>query len=168
MSGSSKLEQNKQEKKMTSNGRAALIGFFGGLIWSLIGYLAYLINFSKVGPSLILAPFAIGKWKNKVGGQFLGIFIICIISILIALLYKYALGKIKSMWVGIIFGLILWVIIFYVLQPWIPGLDPVSKLGKNTISTTLCLYALYGLFVGYSISFDLESLANEESASKNN
>ncbi|MBM7646335.1 tetrahydromethanopterin S-methyltransferase subunit B [Scopulibacillus daqui] len=165
MSGSSKPEQNKKAKQATSNGRVALIGFFGGLIWSLIGYLAYLIHFSKVGPSLILAPFVLGKWKNKIGGQFLGILIICIVSILIALLYKYALGKIKSMWVGIIFGLMLWVIVFYVLQPLIPGLDPVSKLGKNTNSISLCLYALYGLFVGYSISFDLESLANEEAGS---
>lgn len=159
--------ENKYSNSITTNGRVIMIGFFGGLIWSILGYLAYMINFTKVGPALILAPWALGKWKDKTLGQFIGIVAICIVSILLALLYKYVLGKIKSLWIGIGFGLILWVIIFYILQPWIPGLGHVTQLGKNTISTTACLFSLYGLFVGYSISFDMESYSNADTNSEN-
>ena len=155
MSDTAQLEQNKHEVQLTSNARVATIGFFGGLIWGLIGFVFYELNFTKYGPALALAPFPAYQWKESVGKQFLGILVICILSIIIAFAYKFTLSRIKNMWISIGFGLILWVIVFYILQPWIKGLDPVMELGKNTISTTVCLYVLYGLFVGYSISFDM-------------
>lgn len=149
------LEQNKQEHQFTSNGRTAIIGLVGGVFWSLIGYLTYILNFTKYGPSLILQPWDLGTWKMGTSGQIWGIVAIGIVSILIAFIYKAALGRVKNMWISVGFGLALWVVVFYIIQPFIPGLEPVNELGKNTISTTLSLYTLYGLFVGYSISFDL-------------
>ncbi|TCP31170.1 membrane protein YqhR [Scopulibacillus darangshiensis] len=166
MGDTPRLEQNKTETKITTNGRVALIGLFGGLIWGLVGYLAWVLNFTKVGPGFVLAPFPLGKWKAESLGQLVGVLCVCVLSIIMAFVYKYALGKIKSMWIGIGFGLVLWVIVFYILQPWIPGIQHVTKLGWNTISTTACLFALYGLFVGYSISYDLESYSNSENYSK--
>jgi hypothetical protein len=49
------LEQNKQEPQSSFLGRVAGIGFFGGLIWSAFGFIAYYLNFTKVGPALVLA-----------------------------------------------------------------------------------------------------------------
>lgn len=161
MGDSPKLEQNKQEYQYTSVGRVAFIGVFGGLIWGLLGYTAYLLNFTKYGPALILAPLSSAiTIKHEVLKQFIGIIVLMVVSVFIAYGYKVILGKFKTLWLSIGFGIALWVIVFYILQPWIPDLKPVTQLGKNTISTTLCLYALYGLFVGYSISFDLGT--NEE------
>lgn len=166
MADSAKLEQNKTEKPLGSKGRIALIGFFAGFFWGLIGWVSYYLNFTKIGPGLILQPWALGKWKTGVGGQLLGILVICMVSIAVAYLYNITLGKVRSLWVAIAFGLALWVVVFYILQPWIPHLQPVTKLGPNTISTTLCIYILYGLFLGYSVSFDRSELANNNTSKK--
>ena len=152
-----KNEQVNEKHPTKSNGRTALIGFWGGLIWSIFGFFTYYLNFSRVGPGMILAPWAFGAWKKGVYGQLTGILVIALISILIAFLYKWTLGKIRFMWIAVGFGLALWVIVFYIFQPWIPGLLPVLLLGRDTISTTLSLYILYGLFIGYSISHHLQA-----------
>lgn len=162
MGNSPKLEQNKTNKRTSSSGKIASIGFFAGLIWSIVGWLAYYLNFTKVGPALILEPWALGKWKEHLSGQLLGILVISIVSVIIAFLYRLGLAKIRTLWFAILFGLILWVMVFYILQPWIPHLKPVTKLGKDTISTTLCLFSLYGLFLGYSISFEVNELVNQK------
>ena len=39
-----KLEQNQKESPLSFNSKVAVIGFYGGLIWSVLGYLAYLLN----------------------------------------------------------------------------------------------------------------------------
>jgi len=148
------LEQNKQEQPVTFTSKAASIGFFGGLIWGIIGFLAYYLNFSKVGPALILQPWALGEWKNKLLGQMIGIVAIAVVSIGVALLYKMTLVKLKNLIVPILFGAAMWGIVFYVLQPIFPDLEPLTEIGWNTITTTFCLFILYGLFIGYSISFD--------------
>jgi hypothetical protein len=149
-----KVKDDHEEKKhpTKSNGRTAIIGFWGGFIWSVFGFFTYYLNFSKVGPGLILAPWALGVWKKGLYGQLTGILAIALISIIVAFLYKWTLGKIRFMWIAIGFGLALWVLVFYIFQPWIPGLSPVLVLGRDTISTTISLYILYGLFIGYSIS----------------
>ncbi|WNB93574.1 YqhR family membrane protein [Bacillus sp. NEB1478] len=148
------LEQNKKESQSSFLSRVAGIGFFGGLIWSMFGFIAYYLNFSKVGPALVLAPWALGKWKAEWLGQLISIFIIALLSILVAIGYRFAFAKINSMWAGIIFGVGLWAIVFYLLHPIYPGLEPMNTIGKNTIITTICIYILYGVFVGYSISFE--------------
>lgn len=158
MSDEAKLEQNKTGKPLGSNGRIILIGFFAGFIWSFLGWVSYYLNFTKVGPALILQPWALGNWKTGLSGQLLGIVINSLVSILVAYAYRYTLGKVKSIYVGIVFGLALWVIVFYILQPWIPHLPPVTKLSVNSISTLLCLFVLYGMFLGYSISFDISEM----------
>lgn len=154
----SKKDIEKDTDRYTNNGRVVLIGLVGGLLWSLLGYGFFLLNFSKYGPELILSWVPETLLKNGAVKQFLGILVLTILSIIVAFIYKWTLGKVKSMWISIGFGVILWVIVFYILQPWIPKLAPVTQLGWDTLTTTLCLFALYGLFVGYSISFDLTTI----------
>ena len=149
-------KDNEEPDKKKSNGRVAAIGFWGGLIWSVMGFIAYYLNFTKYGPALIFAPWALGKWKNGLYGQLTAIVVIALLSILIAFVYKWTLGKVKTIWISAGFGVALWVIVFYIIEPWIPGLLPVLHIGADTISTSLCLYILYGLFIGYSISYDLQ------------
>ncbi|WP_017726997.1 YqhR family membrane protein [Halalkalibacterium ligniniphilum] len=147
-------EQIKQENQMSFPAKVALIGFFGGIIWSLVGYFAFFFNFIRVGPALILMPWALGDWKNTYIGQLVGILAIATLSIGVAFLYKLLLQKVVSMWAGIGFGLVLWGLVFYVLNPLFPGLKNVQNLDSNTIITSLCLYVLYGVFIGYSISYE--------------
>ncbi|MCO7176584.1 YqhR family membrane protein [Sporolactobacillus kofuensis] len=149
-------KQKEKHPIVKSLGRVSIIGFFGGLIWSIAGLICHLLNFSKVGPHLVFAPFSFWTWRNTIYGQLLAIVTISILSIPIAWLYRVALARLRSIWIAIGFGLMLWAIVFILLQPLLAGLPKFTELGWNTATTTLCLYALYGLFIGYSISFDFE------------
>lgn len=152
------LEQNKHGKQMSFNGTVASIGFFGGLIWSIIGYLAFFFNFIRVGPALVLMPWALGDWKNGYIGQLVGIAVISLLSIVVAFLYRFLLAKFNSIWPGLAFGVLLWFIVFYLLNPIFPGLKPLAELDINTVITSVCLYILYGVFIGYSISYEYYEL----------
>lgn len=153
-----KLEQNKKEEPMSVIGKAITTGFVGGVFWSLLAYFASILNFTEVSPNLILQPFALGDWKEGVIGNLISIVIIGLISIGAALVYYAVLKRFKSMWFGVAFGGALWALVFFVLNPIFPNVDTVFELQRGTIVTTLCLYILYGTFVGYSISFDYNEL----------
>lgn len=155
----------KNEQKQQNTGQiettdftalVALIGFFGGLIWGVVYFIAYYLNLTDVGPALILNPWALGEWKNKILGQLIGIIAISMISIGIAFLYRALFAKFKSITLSLLFGVSLWGLVFYLLKPMFPDLKPLSEIGWNTIVTTVCIFLLYGLFIGYSISFHYE------------
>lgn len=148
------LEQNKREQPISFNATVASIGFFGGLIWSIVGYLAFFFNFIRVGPALVLMPWALGDWKNGYIGQLVGIVVIALLSIAVAFLYRFLLARFNSIWPGLFYGIALWLLVFYILNPIFPGLKSVPKLDLNTIITSICIYILYGVFIGYSISYE--------------
>nr|WP_272495840.1 YqhR family membrane protein [Bacillus pinisoli] len=155
------MEQNKTEEPLSPGARTAITGIFGGIFWSLLGYLAYLFNFTKVPPNVILEPWLIGDWKNGVLGQFISIFTLGLISIMVAFGYMAILRKFEKLYVAMGFGLVLWGLVFLVLNPIFPGIDPIKDMDINTLVTTLCLFVLYGTFIGYSISFEAAQLAQE-------
>ncbi|TSB45404.1 YqhR family membrane protein [Alkalicoccobacillus porphyridii] len=156
MKNNRQFEQDQTEKPMTYRMKVVLIGFFGGLIWSLVAFFGFFFNFMNFGPALILMPWELGAWKNTYIGQGVGVLVIAILSILIAFLYKWMMQKLNTMWAGVGFGAILWVIVFYICNPFIPGLKTVPNLDRNSIITSACLFLLYGLFIGYSISYEYQ------------
>ncbi|WP_078552912.1 YqhR family membrane protein [Bacillus alkalicellulosilyticus] len=160
---SEQLEQSRNEEPMSFNAKVATIGFVGGVFWSLIGYLAFFFNFMRVGPALVLMPWALGDWKNGYIGQIVGIFVLGLLSILAAFLYKIVLRKFDNIWAGMFFGGALWFLVFYFLNPLFHGLKPLTQLDINTIITSLSLYILYGVFIGYSISYEFVEM-NQKSA----
>lgn len=153
-----------EEKQMSYITKVILIGFFGGLIWSGIGYFSYYFNLTEVGPSFVLLPWALGEWKTGHWGQVIGMVAISILSIGVAFIYKWCLQKVNSMWPGIGFGALLWVVMFYFVNPFVEQLKPIQSYTLNTIITTLCLFLLYGLFIGYSIAYEY---SEQTYASKN-
>lgn len=158
------LEQNKKDGDMSLMAKVVVIGLFGGIFWSLLSYLTYIFNFTELSPNLILKPWILGDWKNRVLGQFIGILMIGIISIGVALLYYALLKKFQSIWVGAAFGIALWLIVFYVFNPIFPDIKTVGELERNTVITTICFYILYGVFIGYSISFEENEMRAERRA----
>ncbi|MDQ0208979.1 YqhR family membrane protein [Alkalicoccobacillus murimartini] len=156
------FEQNQTEKPMRFHTKVILIGFFGGLIWSLVALFGYFFNFMHFGPALILMPWALGAWKVTYTGQVVGVVAISLLSIFIAFIYKWLFQKLQSMWAGVGFGALLWVLVFYIFNPFIPGLKAVQNLDLNSIITSLCLFLLYGLFVGYSISYEYQQQNQQE------
>ncbi len=147
------MKANEQGHTSSFAALVALIGFFGGLIWGIVFFIAYYLNLTEVGPAIILNPWALGEWKNKWSGQIIGIAAISLLSIGIAFLYRALFAKFKSIALSILFGIGLWWFVFYLLKPAFPDLKPLAEIGWNTIVTTVCIFLLYGLFIGYSISF---------------
>jgi len=148
----SNVKQNEESVSFQSS--VAIIGFAGGVIWSLLGYLAYFLNFTKVGPSMILMPWALGEWKHGQMGHWIGILVIGVISIGVAFLYRILLARVNKYWPGIFFGAVLWFIVFGWLHPLFENVKSIFVMDLNTLVTTLSLYVLYGLFIGYSISYE--------------
>jgi len=155
MKGSPKLEQNKKEEPMSM---VVLTGLVGGILWSSIGYLLYVFHFTNVHPNVILEPWALGEWKKQWLGTVISIVIIGIISIGVALIYYAVLKKATSIFVGIGYGIALFLLVFFVLNPIFPGIEPIGELNRNTIITSVCVYVLYGIFIGYSISYEFDEL----------
>lgn len=148
--------------------KTVVIGFIGGLLWSSIGYLAYFFHFTKINPNIVLQLLPKGSWQKNWQGITITILLIGIISIGVALIYYGLLRKVKSMWGGIIFGVVLFFIVIILLNPLFPAIGPMKKLSMNTIVTTLCLYILYGVFIGYSISYEeheFQQLKQQEASS---
>lgn len=162
------LEQNKQEEPMSMLAKVMVIGLCGGIFWSLLGYLLYIFHFTKISPNLVLQPWAIGDWKNGLYGQFMGVFVIGLLSVGVALLYYAVLRRFEKIWVSMLFGLALWGVVFFILNPIFPDLKSVWELGRNTNITTICLYLLYGVFIGYSISFEFNDIQKEGHAVTSN
>ncbi|WP_404452988.1 YqhR family membrane protein [Virgibacillus necropolis] len=157
MEKNEKLEQNKQEKSYSLLSRSLLTGFIGGLIWSTFGIILYYFNFSSVGPtSFLLRSWLNAEWTSEWLGDVISIGLIGVISIVVALIYYGLLKKMNSMWIGASFGIVLWGIVFYLLQPIFPNIPPLNDYDKNTIISTLCLFIIYGTFIGYSISYDYQ------------
>ncbi|WP_141431688.1 YqhR family membrane protein [Bacillus sp. 03113] len=148
-------EQNHLRKVQPSLlAMALVIGFVGGIIWSGIAYFAYYFHFTEISPTIILEPWAIGGWKKGWLGVIISILLIGILSIVSAFLYYVSLRRIKNMWGGILFGLLLFLLVFLVLNPMFPSIPPFREIGRDTMITSICLYLLYGVFVGYSISYE--------------
>lgn len=167
MGKNSKLEQNKEEKSYSLLPRSLLTGFIGGLIWSTFGIIMYYFNFSKVGPtSFVLRSWLDAEWTHQWLGDVISIITVGVISIVVALLYYGLLRKKRSMWVGTMYGIVLWVIVFYLLEPIFPNIPVLQELGKNTIISTLCLYILYGTFIGFSISYDYHDTITQRKETK--
>lgn len=147
-------EQNRHPKTMSFMTLVILTGFIGGIFWSGLGFLAYLINLTDVHPNAILEPWTIGNWKEGWIGTIISIILIGLVSILAALIYYALLRKFLSILVGIVYGVILFLLVFGILNPLFPGISPLQELSQNTIITSICLYILFGLFVGYTISYE--------------
>ncbi|WP_236634724.1 YqhR family membrane protein [Alteribacter lacisalsi] len=160
-----KQEQNNTEEALSYHATVAVIGFFGGVFWSALAYVAYVFSFTRVGPSMILLPWALPDWKNGWLGQLIGILAIGIISIGVAFIYRIVFVKINKMWPGAVFGFVLWAIVFGAFNPMFPGVDPLTRMDVNTLITTLCLYVLYGAFIGYSVAYEYDERLRAEGES---
>lgn len=163
-----KLEQNKQEEPMSLLTMSLITGFVGGVLWSFIGLIAYIFHFTEIKPNVILEPWALGVWKHKWIGTVISIGFIGLFGMIGALMYYALLRRFKSIWVGIGFGIALFAIVFFIFNPLFPSLKNVFELKRDTIITTICLYILFGVFVGYSISFEAnEQKVREDKREKN-
>ncbi|WP_245780780.1 YqhR family membrane protein [Gracilibacillus orientalis] len=130
------------------------IGIFGGLIWATVAAVAGYFSFTKVTPkSFVLRSWLQTKWSDQWLGEVISICIISLLSIGLALLYYVVLKKFPGILPGIMTGIVLWFIIFWLFEPIFTNIPPFYELDSDTVVTTVCLFILYSVFIGYSISF---------------
>ncbi|MEH6940362.1 YqhR family membrane protein [Bacillus sp. JJ722] len=157
------LDQNQQEKQLSQTANVALTGFIGGLFWSALGQLAYYFHFTDIGPKVIFMGWVSDKWAKGFLGTVIALLLYGLVSILVAFLYYAFLRKVRSLSATILFGVAIWAIAHFVFVPFSPGMKAITDMDLNTLVTTLCLYILYGVFIGVSVSFDYsERLRQEE------
>ncbi|AMM93822.1 hypothetical protein UP17_16170 [Peribacillus simplex] len=130
------------------------IGFVGGGVASLIGIIAHYVNFMGFSPKFILTSWSNMAWIDHWLGTVMTILLFGILSVGIAFIYYSLFKRMKSIFSGIFFGVVCWVLLVFVLKPMFADLPTISKMSSNTIITSVCIFILYGLFVGYSISYD--------------
>lgn len=139
---------------------AVITGVAASFFWGWIAYAAYYFNLSDIGPSVIAKPFVSSELLNRPSGHIAGILIASVISILFSLFYVIFFLRFKTFWAGIIYGILLWWLFFYMIGPGLGMTKPITKLDANTISTGIALFMLYGLFVGYSLSAEFNGEEN--------
>lgn len=150
-----KQSAKKQGEQRTLVARSLLTGFIGGMISGSFWVIMYYLNFTEISlRSILVRPFSNASWTNGWIGDIVSIIVFGVLSLLIAYIYYLALKKLLSIWISIIFGIGLWLIFFYLLLPIIPNIRAVVEFNARTTVTTLCLFILYGTFIGYSISYD--------------
>lgn len=153
------LEQNQQEKPVSIINKSLLTGFVGGMIWSIFGALSYYFSFTEVSPaSFVIRSFWQTSWSSAFLGEVLGIIGVSLVAIMGGLVYYLVLKKTNGIMPGILYGLAIWGVIFYLLNPIFAAVPALPDLTSNTIVTTICLFVLYGTFVGYSISYEYHDL----------
>lgn len=162
-------EQQSHEKERPMSFIALVIwtGMFGGIFWSIIGYIGYVFNFTEVGPNVLLEPWAIGSWKNGWLGTVISIIALGFFSTGAAFAYYLLLRKFKTIYIGIGFGIALFICVFIILNPIFPSIAPFLELKRDTIITSVCLYVLYGVFVGYTISYEESEIQLKKWKEKN-
>lgn len=128
-------------------------GFVAGATAGFMGYAAHYFHFSEINPDLILAIWQ-GNWKEGWIGNVVAIITYGVLSILVALIYYMIFKNQKSLWWGFGYGIIIFIVVFFLLPFIIPGLEFVNDYTVTTIVTGLCIFILYGTFIGYSISYE--------------
>lgn len=131
-------------------------GLFGGIFWGTVGFFAYYFNFTEIRPNVILEPWALGDWKKGWLGTVISIILLGVFSVVAAFIYYAGLKKFKGFWFGIGYGIVLFLLVFFILNPLFPGIKPFNDLNRDTIITSICLYILYGIFIGYSINYEYQ------------
>lgn len=151
---SSVIERH-DERFRTDRMRFALyIGFFAGLIWGGVKIIEFAMRFTEVVPGFLLEPYYKHSYLIKGEGIMLGWFSFILFSLFASILYMLLLSRFSGPWPGFGYGLAWWCLLYLLIGPVSGMMKPVPQLDVNSFVADLCLFILWGVFIGYSISFE--------------
>jgi len=139
--------------------KSIIVGFLGGIFFSLfllvLNYFKLIeINIlSSIGKSLINNDKALFNWYGKI----MLIIIVGILSIVLSLIYYVILKKLNAWYIGALYGFVIWILLYNGIPFLLRGNFIVTHYSVHTHINALCLFVLYGSFVGYTISFEYEN-----------
>jgi Conserved membrane protein YqhR. len=159
-----------EDRDRPSIGRAVLyalqIGFFAGVIWGLVRWLAVSLNLTRVPQAFLADPWVRREALNSIVWHVTGLALFIVMSLVAALVYLLVLGNLRGPWPGILFGGAWWALLFLWIGPLTGMTKPVRAIGWNSIACELGIYLCWGLFIGYSIAFEFHDEASREPAGK--
>ncbi|MBE3649454.1 YqhR family membrane protein [Paenibacillus polymyxa] len=130
------------------------LGFFAGLLWGLLRWLFYTLHFTVVAPGFLAEPFFKHSFMNTMAGHLVGLLFFIALSVVVSLVYTLILRRFNGPIPGIIYGLIWWVILFVLTGPKLGMMNPPYRLTWNSIYTEVCVFILWGLFIGYTVAVE--------------
>lgn len=136
------------------------IGFFTGLFWGAIRVAFYYLDFTTIVPGFLIEPFYRHAYLETYRGWIAGWIVFTAFSIVTAFIYTLLFRKIKGPWPGLLYGAAWWAIIFFG-GPFLGLVPRWTAWSTTTWTSELCLFILWGLFQGYTIS---EEFSEERSA----
>ena len=107
------VDTKQRSSKQKKWGLAIVIGLAAGVIWGTLSLAAYYLQFTDVGPSIYAKPILNPDYAKKWEGHFIGVGFFVLYALIASLLYARFLSKYGSPWVGIGYGLFLWVLVFF-------------------------------------------------------
>ncbi|MEK3723856.1 YqhR family membrane protein [Paenibacillus sp. FSL H8-0034] len=138
------------------------IGFYAGLIWGAVKMAESLFHFSNLSPGFMVEPFFKSSFLVTWQGYLLGWCVFIVFSIAASMLYALIFAKSAGPWAGLGYGAIWWGLIFLLIGPITGMMNWIAYLDLKTILTELCLFILWGLFIGYSIAFEFNDERERE------
>lgn len=158
-------QHGSEEERRTNRFLYALqIGFFAGLLFGMLRWMFYLMQFTKELPGFLVKPFYKDAFLAQGWGGVTGVVFFILFSIGAAMLYMLLMGRLKGPWPGIVYGAVWWALLFAAAGPFLGLTMPAWKAGWNTFSTEICVFVVWGLFIGYSIAFEFTDEASREPA----
>jgi len=138
------------------------IGLAAGVIWGLIRWLAVAMNLTKVPEAFLIDPWVKRSVLTYGYWQIAGFAAFILMSVAAAYVYYGILRPFRGPVPGLIFGAAWWAVFYAALGPMIGAVPPLVRLGWNSFFTDLCLFVVWGLFIGYSIAFEFHQEARRE------
>ncbi|TXK71870.1 YqhR family membrane protein [Paenibacillus sp. N3.4] len=148
---------NKQNEGTIKTNRwlyALYIGFFAGFLWGALKIVEQYLKFTTIVIGFLVEPFFKHEFLLTWKGMLIGWGFFTVFSIIAAFIYMAAFWKLQGPWWGLAYGVFWWIALYLIIGPisgmtyWITALD------IDTILSEFCLFLLWGMFIGYSISVE--------------
>ncbi|MDF2921986.1 MAG: hypothetical protein K0R57_900 [Paenibacillaceae bacterium] len=148
--------RNKKQGHKTTNPIifSVYIGYFAGILWGGVKLLEFAMKFTEVVPGFLLEPFFRHSFLIAWQGLALGYASFVGLSVLAAAIYGMFLRKLKGPWPGIGYGLAWWCVLYLLVGPLTEMVPAITQLDLNSFVTDLCLFMVWGLFIGFSIAME--------------
>ncbi|MBE0336002.1 YqhR family membrane protein [Paenibacillus sp. 23TSA30-6] len=130
------------------------LGFFAGLLWGLLRWLFYTLHFTVVAPGFLAEPFFKHSFMKTTAGHLVGLLFFIALSVVASLVYTWMFRRYKGPLPGIVYGLVWWVILFVLTGPKLGMMNPLHRLTWDSIYTEICVFILWGLFIGYTVAVE--------------
>ncbi len=147
-------KNNTKNDKLSSTvfTQVTVTGFAAGLIWIGLAWFASFFHFVQVKPRINSVDWFFRNWINIT----LEFIVFSCISIGLAWIYYYLLRKWSSILIGMAFGLFSFYLFGSMAFKKFFYFTFLLHTDKNTLITYMCLFILYGVFIGITLSYEEE------------